>query len=167
MRKKNEGMSFIELVLIIVIIAILSTGGIAIYNSLGYAKTKKAANHINDSLSKARIETMSKKGIQYLYLYQIGGKPYSKLSPVEALSIGVYGELTAAEGMEYSPNITLKYKTDTGASHELGDNESICLSFVKSSGAFASNYSEIILESGNDSSTIRCIKETGRHWIYN
>ena len=30
MRKKNEGMSFIELVLIIVIIAILSTGGIAI-----------------------------------------------------------------------------------------------------------------------------------------
>ena len=77
------------------------------------------------------------------------------------------GELTDAEGTGYSSNISLKYKTDTGISHELGDNESIIISFIKSSGAFATNYSELILESGNNSSVITCIKETGRHWVYN
>lgn len=167
MRKNNRGMSFIELVLIIVIVAVLSTGGIAIYNSLGYANTKKAAGHINDALSRARIETMSKKGFQYLYLYQIGGRLYSKLCTEEGLSVGVYGELTSVEGKSFSRNITLKYKTSTGTSHELGDNESICIYFAKASGAFASNYTELILESGNNSSIITCVKETGRHWVYN
>lgn len=167
MRKNNGGMSFIEMILVIVIIAILSTGGIAIYKSLGYANTKKAATHLNDSLSRARIDTMSKRGMQYLYIYQIDGRLYSKLSTEEGLSVGVYGELTDAEGTGYSSNISLKYKTDTGISHELGDNESISISFIKSSGAFATNYSELILESGNNSSVITCIKETGRHWVYN
>lgn len=165
MKKNNGGMSLIEVILAIAIMSILSTGGIAIYKSLGYANTKKAANQINDSLSRARIDTMSKRGIRHLYLYQIDGRLYSKLSTEEGLSIGVYGELTSAEGIDFSSNITLKYKADTGISHELGDYESICISFVKSSGAFASFYSEIILESGNNTSVITCIKETGRHWI--
>ena len=41
---------------------------------------------------------MSKKGTQYLYLYQIDGKLYSKVSTEGALSVGVPGELTATEG---------------------------------------------------------------------
>lgn len=161
----NRGMSFIEVILVLIIIAILSTVSIAIYKSLGYTNTKKAANHINDSLSRARIDSMSKREIQYLYIYQIDGKLYSKLSTKEGLRDGVYGELTAAEGMKFSYNITLRYRTDTGINHKLGDNESLYISFVKSSGAFASHYSEIILESGNNTSIITCIKETGRHWV--
>lgn len=165
MRDNNWGMSFIEVIIVLIIIAILSTGSIAIYKSLGYANTKKAAKHINDSLSIARIDTISRRGIQYLYIYQIDGRLYSKLSTEEGLRDGVNGELTGAEGIEFSHNITLKYKTDTGISHELGDNENICISFVKASGAFTSYYSEIILESGNNTSIITCIKETGRHWV--
>ena len=49
MRKNNGGMSFIELVLVIVILSLVTTGGIAIYKSLGFANTKKATNLINDS----------------------------------------------------------------------------------------------------------------------
>ncbi|NLP15822.1 MAG: hypothetical protein GX379_02110 [Clostridiales bacterium] len=165
MRKNNGGMSFIELVLVIVILSLVTTGGIAIYKSLGFANTKKAANLINDSLSKARIDTMSKKGTQYLYLYQIDGKLYSKVSTEGALSVGVPGELTATEGKGFSRNISLRYKTGAGTTHELADDESICLYFAKASGAFVSDYSEIILISGNNSSVITCIKETGRHWV--
>ena len=164
--KKNKGMSFIELILVILIISILTTVGLSIYKSLGYADTKKAASHINSSLSRARIDTMSRREISYLYLYRIDGRLYSKLSTEEGLTVGVYGELTEAEGVGYSRNIILNYKTDTGVSRVLGDYECICISFLKSSGAFAGNYSGLILESGNNNTTIACIKETGRHYIY-
>lgn len=166
MSRNNRGMSFIELILVILIISVLATVSLAIYRSLGYANTKKVASHINDALSKARINTMSKKDTYYLYLYQIDGRLYSKLSTEDGLMVGVYGELTDAEGVAYSRNISLIYRTDSGISHELGDNESICISFIKSSGAFAVNFTELILKSDNNRSTITCVRETGRHWVY-
>lgn len=163
-KKHNKGMSLIELVVAMVIIAILSTGAISIYKSLNNANTKKIAVSINDSMSRARIYTMSKSDRQYLYLYKIDGKLYSILSANDGLSI-VTGGLNSTDGMYLSDKVNLSYKTPSGTLNNLNDNEWIYISFLKSSGAFDTYYPEIVIKSRNQTSIISCIKETGRHWV--
>lgn len=165
MKKDNRGFSLIEIIVVLAILAILSTGCIYIYQSLGFANIKKTSVSINDSMSKARIYTMSKKDRQYLYLYQIDGKLYSMLSTDSGLSIGSGGGLNTTDGTGYSGDIRLSYKNNSGTLIDLNNDEWICISFHKSSGAFDSCYPEIILKSRNETSLIKCVKETGRHWV--
>ena len=74
MRKDHRGLSMIELIIVLAVLAILSTGAIGIYRSLGFANTKKAAVYIDNLLTRARLDTMSKKDRPYIYLYQIDGR---------------------------------------------------------------------------------------------
>ncbi|NLO08262.1 MAG: prepilin-type N-terminal cleavage/methylation domain-containing protein [Clostridiales bacterium] len=165
MRRDHRGISMIEVIIVITILAMLSLGVIGIYNSLGFANTKKAAGHVNNLLSKARIETMSKKDRIYTYIYQIDGRLYSLQSIVDGLNTHSGGGLDVSVGMPFSKNISLFYIDDAGDTHELEDNQWISISFLKDSGAFNSYYSKIIFSSRNDSTYITFIKETGRHWV--
>lgn len=165
MRKDHRGMSLIELVVVITILASLSVGAIGIYNSLGYANTKKAAGQLNNLLSRARIDTMSKKDKTYTYLYQIDGRIYSLQSNEGDLTIDPVGGLDVTGGMPFSRNISLSYVDDLGVIQKLEDGQWIIISFLKSSGAFQSYYSKIIFTSRNEMTAINCIKETGRHWV--
>lgn len=165
MRKDYRGISLIEVLVVLAILAILSTGSIGIYQAMGCANTRKVAVYINDAMSKARIDTLSKKDRKFIYLYQIDGKLYSMVTIDGGLSLDPDGGLDNGEGTYLSSNINLSYKTDSEEIQQLEDNEMICISFLKGSGAFDSYYSEIILESRNNRSTILSIKETGRHWV--
>lgn len=164
MKKDHRGMSMIELIIVMAIIAIISTGSIAIYSSMGYANTMKAAKLINSKLSKARMDTMSKNQRIYIYLYQIDGKLYSRQAIDGGLSLDHGGGLDSDEASLLS-NISLSYIDHSGVIHKLEDNQWIYISFIKGSGAFDSYYSKLIFKSRNSSSTITCIKETGRHWV--
>lgn len=165
MRSENKGISLIEVIIAMAVLAILSIGGIGTYQSLGLANTKKAARVISDDMSKARIYTMSKKDRQYLYIYQIDGRIYTRLATLDGLNTNPGGGLSAAGGQGLSKNINLSYKTASGVYKNLLDNEVICISYNRSSGAFDSHYEEILLESRNQRTVITCVKETGRHWI--
>lgn len=165
MRRDHRGISLIEIVVVITILAILSVGAIGIYNSLGFANTKKAAVHLNNILSRARIDTMSKKDKTYTYLYQIDGRIYSLQSIEGDLTLDPGGGLDSSAGRPFSKNISLSYLDDLGVMRKLEDGQWISISFLKSSGAFQSYYSKIIFTSRSEMAAITCIKETGRHWV--
>lgn len=161
MKSDNKGISLIEIILVVTMIAILSGGSIAIYNSLGFAKTAKAAKLIDDGMSKIRINTMSKTDREYIYLYNISGTVYMKISTEATPALA---NLNAATGTKFSKNISLKYK-DSSGQHSLATGTNICIYFKRVTGAFESDIEYIELISDNNSSIITCIKETGKHWV--
>lgn len=165
MRKDHRGLSMIELIIVLAVLAILSTGTIGIYRSLGFANTKKAAVYIDNLLTRARLDTMSKKDRTYVYLYQIDGRLYSIQSNDGGLSMDPGGGLSVEEGSPFSRNISLSYIDHSGATCKLEDDQWICISFRRDSGAFDSYYSRLIINSRNSSTEITCVKETGRHWV--
>lgn len=161
MKSNNKGISLIEIILVVAMLAILSTGSITIYKSLGYANTTKAVKLIDDGMSKIRIHTMSRTDKQYLYLYNIGGTVYMKISSEVN---PVLADLNATTGIKFAKNISFRYKDATGE-HSLTSGSNICIYFKRVTGAFDSDIQYIKLSSGNNASQITCVKETGKHWI--
>ena len=169
MKKNNKGVSLVELLVVIAILAILSTGAFVTINRIGYANTMKAAKSIDSTMSKLRLETMTKEPKTYLYIYNKDDIIYMKASNQE---IDTAADLNIATGKKVAQNTVLSYKL---VSEEdpiiLEDDENICISFKKSSGAFDAfeddlkYYEYIELKNTSKTASIICIQETGGHWV--
>jgi len=127
-----------------------------------YANTKKAANKIDTMLSQLRLETMSKKDKPYLYLYNVEGSIYYKISFNNNETML---ELEKDSNNKLSDSITLLYKTFTIADKSLGKDEKICINFDRSSGAFSTDFVYLSFRNGSNENKITFVKETGKHWI--
>lgn len=158
----NNGISLIEIIVVVVIIAILSTGGMVVISRMRYTDTLKVANEIDLTMSKVRLETMSKDGKQYIYLYNIDDTIYMKLSQE---TDRVLAALDVTSGKKLSVNTALYYKSLSGDEVKLEHNQYITISFKRSSGAFDTNLEYIKLNNTGSTHTIYCVKETGKHWV--
>ncbi len=157
----NRGISLLELIMAISILAILAAGTLGLYSRFGGADTDKAAKMIDTVMEKVRMETMCRSRKQYLYLYGIGNSVYYKNSP-EADPLAAV--LNSSSGRKLANSITISYKITAGMEETLDSGEYICISFERSSGVFNQNYEYIEMNGPNDTAAITCIPETGRHW---
>lgn len=158
----NKGVSLVEMIIVIAIIALASSVTISLIGQLGFAKTQKAAKTINITMDKLRMETMS-KGISYkLYLYLVENDLYMKI-----LKDGDTLTLTKENGEKLMVDCQVKFKSEGLAEEVLqeGEGRYITISFSKSSGAFTSNYEWISINHVKHNSILRFVKETGKHWI--
>lgn len=132
MKKKNLGMSFIELILALAIASILA--GAAIY-SLGHSKdanVKACVNDINSMMDKVRISSMSKDPKPGLYIYWYNNAYYMKQAVNPTLSelddsgtlisrdnVRIKGVVTGASGGAWTVQnglyLTVKFKRSNGA----------------------------------------------------
>ena len=161
LKDDNRGISLVEILAVISILAILASGGISLYGQLGYADTKRAANRVNSAMEEVRMESMSRDRKPYLYLYQIDGTYYLKRS-TEANQAAA--ELEAASGTLISEKISLSFRITPSQDVTLDPGMALRISFDRSSGRFDQELERIQIRSANAVTEITCVPETGRHW---
>ncbi|MFV0342908.1 MAG: prepilin-type N-terminal cleavage/methylation domain-containing protein [Anaerocolumna sp.] len=158
----NKGVSLIELIIVIAIIALTSTVTFQLIGQVSSKRIYKAAKTIDITLDKLRVETMS-KGVTYsLCLYLIEGDLYMTIQPE-----GDTLTLTKENGDILVEDCQVSYQKE-GVAEEIleeGVGNYIAISYSKSSGAFHSSYERITFRNGNYNSILRFVKETGKHWI--
>lgn len=161
LHEKNKGFTLIEIIIVLGIIAVLTTLTFSLIGYLNFQNTKKATKTIHITLDKVRMETIS-KGISYkTYLYLVENDLYMKIQKNdEEIS------LTKDSGEKLSSNCKVTYKREGDLDYkELDEISYICLYFSKGSGSFLSDYEWISISNGRKSSTIQFVKETGKHMI--
>lgn len=169
---KNTGYSMIELIIVIAILAILSSGTFYTLNYIKYANTLKCAKEINFMIDKVKLEAMSKIDKPDLYIYKFGDNYYMKASSIiptldeTGIKIGGHG-------------IDIYYQGSGETSDSLLDASKIIrMGFSRSTGAFLNNgspaspgtitdpvfYNKIIIK-GRKTHTITMYETTGKHEI--
>lgn len=158
--KRNLGFSLIELIVVVAIIAIVSTGGVMAISTINEADALRVATNIDTAMTKVRTETMSKEDKQYLYLYMIGNTLYMKQSRSTETST-----LDAATGTKIASRVTLAYSNNGTTADTLVEGSPLCIGFLRSSGAFDSPIKYLTLSSADKAYVLTCVTETGKHWV--
>lgn len=165
-KKRREGFSLVEMMIVIGIIGIL-VGGIGLsLVLLRSTDTKGAAYDINSALTNLKSITTGGKDQPYLYLYAIGTEYYLDTSYEEPDS--------------YTPTTDAKEIADTrlqisyGSAKDALEDASggfLCIGFQKKDGAFlddgkCSCPQEIYVEADDATDyTVHMVKDTGHHYI--
>lgn len=155
--KDNRGLSLIELVATIAIMAIVSTGVIvSVYSSAGW-KAKKAVMQIDQALSETRVQALSKTQA-WMELTKLGDDYVLKTS---------YASDVVLDG-----RFTITYHTNDGSTTDVTTQDMI-LSFDRASGAFSGLYTDSTLQTskyvGASAEILQCdqiiVTQGSREWI--
>lgn len=160
MRLKNKGVTIIEMILVVAIIAMLTTGVAVLANHIAFADTQKTSRLIGSTLDKLRLETMTQDTRQYLYLYKVGTNVYMKVSEKD---VAADAALDVASGTKIGRDMQVVYKETGGTDTELVPGASLMIYYKRSSGAFLSNYEFLTFNHAGRSAKILISKDTGRY----
>jgi len=134
MIKNNKGFSYVEMILVLGIIAIMM-GIIALStNLIGRTNVNKGCDNLNNALTQARTATMAKGNFDCAmsifcedgkYYYYIGD-PYSTERSVDKI-----------EFASLPVNITYTIKSAPGIAYTLGEGDVLVVEYYATSGAFS------------------------------
>lgn len=161
LRLNKRGMTLIELVIVIGMVGILAGSSLALFGHVRYANTKKAAETIDTALDKLQVQTISKAGVPYLYIYQLDDGCYMKI---------LKEELTAYDSTKFTKDaiklcnedIVISITTPAGTKAVSGTDYA-GIAYTKSA-EFATDISSIEIQ-GAVTFRIKLIKETGKHFV--
>lgn len=160
--RNDKGFTFIELIIVISMLAIISSGIFYLVTTISYMDPYKAATMLNHTMEKVRMESMSKADKSILYIYNKDDVIYFKVSSKDNPSMA---SLDAESGTKLGKGIHVNYKSEGGVEISLREGDVIYISFEKSSGAFATDIEYIKCSGRGKQTTLYCIKETGRRLI--
>lgn len=158
--RNNKGLSLVELLIVITILAVISSGTFISINSIYGLNAKKCTNQIYSYLGKTKIEAMSKSSA-VLEIYQGPDKNYyAKLSTeTEPIKIG-------------KSTLEISYFTNNNPSkHVISQTNPLKLTFDRSSGSLqplegSTDFCEkIVVGTGSKELAIDIIPETGKFFI--
>lgn len=177
--KHNEGMSFIEIIIVITILAIFAGGTVGSISYIRYADTKKCAGEINAAIEKVRMDAMSMANKPSLYVYQ-----YNNIYYIKEIGTDIVNPLTQLDdtGTRLANNhVQLCYRTvnmaptdsDVVIRSSPSPNVYMKLGFLRSTGGIAyidgttDLYTQILVKNkhGELQYTITLVQATGKHFI--
>ncbi|MBQ7834141.1 MAG: prepilin-type N-terminal cleavage/methylation domain-containing protein [Lachnospiraceae bacterium] len=164
MKKDNKGFSYVELLLVLAIIAIM-TGIMALSMSLvGRTNVNKGCDNLNNAMNQARTTSMARgrtngqitiscEGGKYYYYIGKPGTAESNGGKVKFASLPV--------------KVSYVLHSDPGVLESLDEGESISIRYDQSTGAFGmasvGDYVDnIVLSNGDKMATIKCYIPTGK-----
>lgn len=162
--KNNRGFSFVEIIVVIAILAVISTGVIFAINNVGRAKSTECAKKIDAELKSVRLDNMSKDSSYYLVIYKDGGAGdyYMKVSTDPT------GDLAADKGNKIgSSDISISYTTASSTVDINGVNK-LVISYDKGTGKFkfpGDDISSVSISGSGKQYKITFSKETGKHTL--
>ena len=163
MKKDNRGISLVEMIIVIAILAVVS-GGVAI--GIGSALSKPAeecTKKITDSLKNARVSTMGKNTVK-LYLYSDTDGIYLKEKVQVTGGTATEKKIRIGQrGVEVSYQLT----GDSSYTSLGGESNPLVLSYKRTTGGFneisSGKYCESIkVKKGNREHTLKLYSLTGK-----
>jgi len=185
MKKNNKGLSLVELIVVIAIMAVVIGIGALSFSLMFGTQAKSCAQKVSGMLNETKTGCMSRYDETMTLRYRLAG------SDPAITSAGYYTEnelftinkdaAAVTTGSEFrkmggSRVVITVYMAD-GSSFELGQNNSVTMSFDRASGAFdeatfvvggsaGSGYvDKITFQSGLRTYTISMVQETGKHTL--
>lgn len=164
MKNNNSGFSLVELMVVVAIMAVLSTGVYIGYNALFNQKAKTAAKEVKAMLQTVRMTTMSKSGT---YKLLISEDSTDGCVIIKSISIDSSGAENVIKEEKLDSSISIVAKKTNGSEQNASDG--IELSFNRSSGAFepcngiagGEYYNQLIVKGGS-TVTILLSQSTGK-----
>ena len=163
--KNNRGLSLIEVVVVLAIMAVVAGAGLSFMTLLTSNRVKECTNKISSTISKVRVDAMSKSkdssgSDYYLELYKgADGKYY----------IRKHLDSTIVEEIVGGSNLTITYtENDLSAStYTISASEILTIKFDRTTGGFkpthGTNYcKKIVVSNGSKSKTIVISPRTGK-----
>ena len=165
MRLNQKGMTLVEIILVIAIIGILAGTSVMMLGHLHYADTQKVIKTIDSSLDKLQMQSMSKAGDHYLYIYHLSDGCYMKILSDDLSSFD--GSKLDSNGTKLANNTVSIYK-DSASGTKVDGNQFMKVAYTKSLtfDTTKTNVSAIVVSGGSDY-TIQLIADTGKHFISN
>lgn len=168
MKQNNKGYSLVEIIIVIAILAILSTVAYNNFSYIKYANTKTCAKEINSQYEKARQLAMSKPERPDYYIYKYNDNIYLKL-----ISSSVAPVLDNTGTLIGNGGIDVYYTTTSNPTKiKLNNGDNIKIQFKKSSGGLkpitaSEFYNQIIVctEGSTTGETIHLVEVTGKHYM--
>ncbi len=175
---ENKGLTLIEIIVVMAIIAIASTIVWMSVNALSGFEAKQCAKYIFGALEKTKVEQMTRQGYSWLHLYRGDDGVY-----LDIYESGVKLENEFKKGNRVgNRRVLITYTiTDAAAGETPLDEDGIVLAFNRSDGSFKAAgqawalsdpaftpkypwgyYLTITIKSGNTSRTIALYPNTGK-----
>lgn len=156
--KNNKGFSLIELIVVVAILALMSTGAMAGLGYLTLANTSKCASKIDSAFTVLKSKNMAKAETTYMHLYNDNGNYYIVYNDLDEASF------TPDGSGEQIANDRLKVSMDDDP---IEDGESICFAIRKKDGSFINTLQPTskIVVAGQSSKQITLVTSTGKHFI--
>ena len=172
MRKDNQGVTLIELIVVIIILGILAGGAFLGIRSLDSGNVQSSVKRIDALLDYVRVQNMSKDKTYYLLLEEVSGDYFARVQyPEDSSMVEVLSERLKLK----NGTITFFSETSTGAESEKTIDSDVTpavtmqLSFRKESGALEAGSDgyvrRIVVSSAGRTYTIYLVKATGKHYI--
>lgn len=174
--KNNRGFTFIELIALVVIFAVVATLAVMSLQAVIRANTTRAAAELSAVLAEARLDAMSRPaGAVELRLYKDGteGMYCADIVIKESSSSDTKKRITDSKHIA-SGSLTLAALSGSDNSRAVIDDASeAVIKFSKSDGSLQSftvggrgSYDSIEI-SASDTSVVRIVKKTGRSYVEN
>lgn len=163
----HRGMSLVEIIIVIAIIGIMAGSSFVMINNVKAANLKDTVETIDTSLNKLQMQTMSKAGNPFLYIYKLGDGYYLKIL-YEKLDV-FDGSKLDADGTKVATN-AVKIYMDAEAPDKLVEDGGrfIRIAYRKSMEfSYTDNDTNVnsIVVTGISAYEIKLMSETGKHIV--
>lgn len=164
MESKSKGMTLVEIILVIAIIGILAGSAVLMIGHIRYADTQKTVKTIDSALDKLQIQTMSKTGNRYLYIYHLSNGNYMKVLTDNLASFDA--TKLDSNGTKLS-NDSVSIYMDSLSGTKVDGSDFIKVAYTKELTFDTGNTNvNAILVNGGSTYKLQLYNETGKHMVY-
>ena len=158
--RNQNGITLVELIIVIAIVGILASTAVMMIGHLHYADTQKVVKTLDSSLNELQVKTMSKTGDYYMYVYHLSDGYYVQILS-ENLSAFDASRLTT-DGKKLSNN-TISICQD---GVELPEDGYMKIAYTKQATFDTTNTNvQTIRIDGVPEYSIQLVYDTGKHFV--